>query len=146
MWNEKDGGVMKKIICIVLILVMSFSLYGCFYRAYLGKRPSDQPGTEWVSEDGSIIMRSVDNVVVGTMTFDDKVIDVHITNDSPTGTWLYLYPASVLDEGVIITSPYEKWSCSYKSKEKFVATVKETTFFEEGQTITFRRVDSVMAE
>jgi len=121
---------------------MSFSLYGCFYRAYIGKRPSDQPGTEWISEDGSIIMRFVDGVgVVGTMTFDDKVIDVYITNDSPTGTWLYLFPASVLDEEVVTEKPYEKWSCSYKSKKKFVATVKETTFFEVNQTIVFHRVD-----
>ena len=134
---------MKKIICIVLILVISVSLYGCFYRSYLGKRPSDQPGTEWISVDGSIIMRSVDNVgVVGTMTFDDKVVDVYITNDSPTGTWLYLFPASILDEEVVTEEPYEKWRCSYKSKKEFIATVKETTFFEVNQTIIFHRIDT----
>ena len=58
-----------------------------------------------------------------------------------------IFDIGVLEDNVIDESDkYEICSVSYKSKNEFVITIQRTTFFEEGQTITFHRIDSVPEE
>ena len=55
----------------------------------------------------------------------------------------YIYPLSVLEDEPIDTHErYEFWLSSYISEEILIATVKECTYFEEGQKIVFHRVDN----
>lgn len=51
---------MKKLkkftLCFLVSFTIIFTVYSVFfYKSYYGKRPSDQPYSQWVSEDGQII-------------------------------------------------------------------------------------------
>ena len=53
-----------------------------------------------------------------------------------------IYPLSVLEEDAIpYEAKYEHWLCSFPTQKEFTATVKETTYFKEGEKIKFYRVD-----
>ena len=124
----------------MLIMIV---LNACTYpRAYKWKL-SRQLNTKWVSEDDTIVF-SVDNnhLVTGLMSMGDDSIEIGILCEPEAGAGLHIYPINVLEEEVISTKDqYEYWLCSYKSEKEFIATVKKTTFFEEGEQITFYRVD-----
>ena len=123
----------------ILIIILLFCS-ACQNPIVAARRPTSQANTKWKSEDGSIVF-SVDNnnLATGEMIIDNETIEFCLSTDF--GIDMYLFPIDVLNEdGPIDTSDrYELWICSYKSKEKFVAKVEETTFFNIGDKITFYR-------
>ena len=72
-----------KIVCalkaLVIVYLISTLFSGCFYRYYFDKRPCDQPGSSWASEDGTITF-SVDEsgAGYGSMVISGESIPIHI--------------------------------------------------------------------
>lgn len=117
-------------------------LNGCMTPTSAQWRLYNQPNTSWVSDDGSVIF-SVDNDgnAMGIIRVNGESVEVIVVEGVERDTGMYLFysdhqgrPANQFD------NKCEYWQCSYKSPDMFVATVKETTFFEEGQKITFNKV------
>ena len=102
-------------------------------------RPYAQKNTKWVSEDASIVLTVGDEDVTGKMVVDNNEIEFYLATDRSGN--IHIYPIHVTETKIIYAEEeYEYWLCSYKSKSKFVATVKETTFLKEGEKITFNKV------
>ena len=99
------------------------------------KKPCAQLGTTWMSEDGMIVFSvSESGPITGTLMRENQIISLYIAFETGAGTAMYIYP-----ESGVAKNHYEYWACSFKSEETFTATVKETTFFEVGQKIVFKR-------
>lgn len=106
------------------------------------RRPFEQHNTVWRSTDGTVEFTvPADRYCgLGTITKDGDTVEIYVTSD--TGSGMYVYNKSVLDDDVIaLNSELEKWHCSYKSKKRFIAEVEKTTYFEVGQKIEFTRSD-----
>ena len=129
---------------IITIFIMSILLVCCSCRnpTFIKRKPCNQPNTNWESENGLIKFSVNSNGnAVGKFEGNDEIVEFYLVND--TGSGIHVFPINVLEKDIIDTNDQlEYWLCSYKSKRKFIATVKETTYFEVGQKITFYRVDS----
>ena len=138
--------MMKKIITLILSFIFAaLVLAACESPFIYYKKPINQIGSKWLSSDKNVelvIRDDYDQDSFCTVTLDNgEKMRFYLTFD--TGCGMELSDESVITTGVIHEYDiYEDWECSFKSKKKFVATVKETTFFETGQEITFYRVDS----
>lgn len=121
-------------ITFVLVLVInSFVRHWQFENWYLGK----QPFTTWISEDGTI---EINVETYGDLTVTIKLEDETIQfNDA---TFVGYNHTIVMGEGdeqnkILV----EWWSCKFKTKNKFVATIDKSTYFQEGQKIVFNKVE-----
>lgn len=113
--------------------------------------PAHQANTTWSSTDGSITFHMDNNCeTTGTITVNEETHDVVIYFDA--GTSMHVYSADILED---TQEPYEheneyylreKWSCVFTSKSTFYIKVKETTYFEIGDTITFKKVNNTEDE
>lgn len=133
--------IVKILLCFILCGVV-FTFCSCENVLIYTRRPFEQHNTVWRSTDGAVEFTVPDNKYAGfgTITKDGNTVEVYIVAD--TGSGMYVYYKSVLDGDVIYTKDrIEKWYCSYKSKERFIAEVEETTYFEVGQKIEFTRSD-----
>ena len=143
MWVLLEVNDMKKTLSIIILFTLAAMLCACLpiTPLYLQRRPGGQLNTKWVSEDGTIVFEVNDKYqITGTMNVNGETIEFYMADDPRTG--LHIYPLAVMEEEFIDdTTRYEYWKCSYISKKKCVATVKETTFFKIGDRITFHRVD-----
>ena len=101
------------------------------------RNPTAQYNTKWISDDKSITF-SVDNNgnATGTMILDNQVLKFCLYSDV---SGIYIYTLD--QDGNKSENMCESWLGSYKSKKKFVATVKETTYFQVGQKMTFYQID-----
>ena len=135
---------MKKILSLISVVLLTlFFCTACMTPAKTEWKLCQQPNTKWLSEDG-IITFCVDDSgkTTGTMQINGEEIEIYATEGPLNSTTLHIFPIAVLqDEMISEEDKYEYWTCSYKSEERFIATVKTTTYFEEGQKITFHRVD-----
>ena len=139
----------NKILFILYALVIIFFLVLCLIfsrqRWYHGKRPVDQPGSVWVSEDSNI------TIIVGS---DDVFRDSYaiVKNGDETITFLCAFSGittelelcstDAREDGLTSTDEiYERWYGEVIFSDRFTATVEKTTYFEEGQKIKFYRVD-----
>ena len=116
-------------------------LLGSIYKTYIGREPTWQPYTTWVSEDGNITIK-IDSggEGSGTIVADEDTIPFYYAAAGPT---LYLYKSEAADSPAIYQEwQYECWVGSFRYYDRFTVTVEETTFFEVGDKITFYRVDS----
>ena len=113
---------------------------GIRWNAHYGKRPNDQPGSQWVSECGSISI-TVDEKGWGTgvMNVNGEAIDFIFVSGPASMLWLYA-PDAENRLGLYPEEEYEHWSGMRWRKDRFVAEVLETTFFEEGDRISFHRI------
>lgn len=127
---------------LLLIFVLSISLICCACQNPIvaKRRPCNQPNTTWTSDDERIIFTvDTNNWAKGKMIIDDKPVEFYMTNDMGSG--MHIYPITVFENNIIDeATKYEYWLCSYKSKNKFVITVKRTTYFNIGDTIEFNKV------
>ena len=125
----------------LLICLFGVVLYGMYIYRYEGKRPSDQPGTEWISEDESIVVHvDKNNQSTGSMTIDGVEIPFLFVDGQ--GEVIYIYSIDARNrDGLYPEDKYETWMGSFNRKDKFTVTVEKTTYFEVGQKITFYRVD-----
>ena len=125
-----------------LIFIIAVVLYGMYIYRYEGKRPSDQPDTEWISEDGSIKFYVDENQhATGSMNIKGTEIPF-IFSGEIGGERIWVYAIEAKDRlGLYPEEEYETWRGNFKRKDKFTVTVEKTTYFEVGQKITFYRVD-----
>ena len=138
---------MKKFFQIlVVIMILLLVLNACMTPSKYKWKVNQQPNTKWVSEDGtiSLYVKINDNSIqtTGTICTNGELIDIYMIEGPARSTEMHIYPIDVLkDESISSKDKYEYWTCSYKSDEKFIATVKETTFFNVGDEITFLKTD-----
>ena len=131
----------KILLCFILCGVV-FAFCSCENPFIYKRHPFGQPNTVWRSTDGTVEFKIPEDKYAGfgTITKDGDTVEIYVTSD--TGSGMYIYNKSVLDDDVIaLNSELEKWHCSYKSKKRFIAEVKKTTYFEVGQKIEFTRSD-----
>lgn len=133
----------KKPRVICLVLLMMLSLTACMTPTKTKWKLVRQPNTKWVSEDGTITFYVDENcVATGTMLIDGEEIEILLREGPLRSVELGVYPIDYFErEDRSPEDKYEHWLCAYKSAKRFIATVKTTTYFEEGQKITFHRVD-----
>jgi len=138
----------KRTLCLILVSIVILLLSrGCrippiFDPTIVDKKPTGQPNTKWVSADESIVLYvDEDHTVTGTMKIGRENIGINVYFEKEAGTGMMIFPKKMLEEDDVITEELEYWSCWYKSKKEFVATVKTTTFLKVDQTIVFYRVD-----
>ena len=125
----------------LLICLFGVVLYGMYIYRYEGKRPSDQPGTEWISEDESIVIHvDKNNQSTGSMIIGGTEIPFLFVDSQGEVIYIYSIDARSRD-GLYPEDRYEIWMGSFNRKDKFTVTVEETTYFKVGQKITFYRVD-----
>ena len=126
----------------LLICLFGVVLYGMYIYRYEGKRPSEQPGTDWISEDGSIKFYVDENLyATGSMNIKDTEIPF-IFSGEIRGERIHIYAIEAKGrEGWYPEERYETWRGNFKRKDKFTVTVEKTTYFEVGEKITFYRVD-----
>ena len=128
----------KKIIsCTICIVIFAFALLNFRWVSSKNKRPCDQPNSIWVSGDNNIIIR-IDSHQhgKGIIKIDNKEIEFIFTNGPGYNIDLY----SISSEnclGLNEEEHYENWTGNFVNRNKFIATVKETTFFTVGDKITF---------
>ncbi len=133
------------IVCVVticVVVVMTLTIGKIHHTVTVNRAPQYQLNTTWQSEDGSIVFYVKNYKAVGTMIVNGQELNIYIQFNVKGGDGAEIYPARVLNEEIIKKeSMWEKCSCSYKSKNKFVITIEEGTYLEEGKRITFYRVD-----
>ncbi len=131
----------KTLFCILLVAVMLF-LAACQNPLVYMRKPCNQPNTVWQSEDGCITFTVSDRAVggaTGIIALDGENVEFYLT--CTMGSEIFLYRLDKISDGLHVEDQYEYWVCDYKSKSKFVATVRETTFFQPGEQIVFYRVE-----
>ena len=133
--------IAKGYLITVVVLFIALTLYGMYIYRYEGKRPIDQLGRSWISEDGSIILNTDENQeTTGSMTIDGVEIPFLFVDGQ--GEVIYIDSIEAKDRlGLYPEETYEKWIGDFIWKDKFTVTVEKTTYFEVGQKITFYRVD-----
>ena len=130
---------MKKYLTTLLFILVILLLFtACGSPITYVRTPARQPNTKWVSEDGKIVFTVPESGTYkpGKIYTDNGIIDVYLRFD--TGNEVILYSEADANGG---RYAYELWQCAYRSKKRFIATVRETTFLEIGQKIEFCRVD-----
>lgn len=130
----------KKIIsCAICIIILVFVLFNLKWESSKNKRPCEQPNSIWVSDDNNIII-NIDSQQrgKGVIKIDNKEIEFIFTNDP--GYNIDLYSISAENRlGLNEEEHYENWIGNFVNQNKFIATVKETTFFTVGDKITFNK-------
>ena len=139
-----------KIVIIVIATIVQLSVMLAFFAGVgfflvnytknpitIARHPNNQPGTTWVSQDGSVRFTiREDKVGEGTLIHDGKTVCFVLVEDMAV-TMMLCDPVIYSNDGIRGEDIYEKWICHFYSKDKFVATVIQTTYFSEGQRIIF---------
>ena len=77
-----------------LIFIIAVVLYGVCINWYKGNRPSDQPGTEWFSEDESIVIHvDKNNQSTGSMIIGGTEIPFLFLDGQ--GEVIYIYSTNL---------------------------------------------------
>lgn len=140
-WGEN---MKKKILFISsLILVIFISFIFTNYKTYLGKRPCDQPGTVWKSDDGAITF-SIDESGVGKGWIDIHGESVPIVVLIGPATGVDIYPLSSIVQNnetmeVFGNTCLEHWLGTFKKDSEFIAVVEDSTYYSIGDRIYFYR-------
>lgn len=128
------------IICLLIgtgITIIPSAVDSTVNRDMYENSPAYQWGTKWESKYARF---SSEGYFLGTLETESGSIDVQF--------FIYKYDIYVLsvEEGLnsYLLPPesgeyLEKWTCEYLKKDKFIAVVEETTYFEEGKEIIFYR-------
>lgn len=133
---------MKKFFLFVTsIVIITSMLTSCvFLKYWIGKRPCDQPNTNWATEDGTISF-SIDENGNGTgkIVIDGETIDIDI--GFGPATQIYISPLENVDGDHVYGYSIEYWTGDSYRSDRFTATVEKTTYFEVGEKLTFYRID-----
>lgn len=146
-WGEHMKKRYAAIVACYLLLI-SIILTGCPNPYHYKNHPMQQPGTTWVSKDGSI------EFVIGSEAAPYPAYGVMQTEEGPVELAFRISPQitfseihfandyKALEEG----EPEQSFACGegvVKREDKFVLTITEAEcLFESGQKIVFYRVDS----
>lgn len=112
----------------------------CFYKSWLGKRPCDQPNTNWATKDKTISF-SIDKNGSGNgkIVIDGETVDIYIAIGP--ATQIDIYPIENVSGDNTYGNYIEHWIGNFNRSNKFTATVKKTTYFEVDEKLTFYRID-----
>lgn len=122
----------------VLVIIISFVLwFNLFIDKQIGNRPIDQPFSKWISDDKSIVFTVNEyGEGIGSLILEDKIISIfYITGE---GRNIDIYTVKNKEYGTLI----EEWRGDFRKPDEFTAKVIETTYFEPGMKIHFKRVDT----
>lgn len=136
---------MKNVISFILVIIF------LILNIFLGRggyaddcKPSRQQDTYWVSEDGtmSFYVHNYSNVIGKIQTEDEElVVEFFWDYGSTMQLWSIDFSKEIdgpyeHEDGYYL---YETWRFTPLGKDKFIATVKETTYFEEGERFVFNK-------
>ncbi len=133
---------MKKFFLFVTsIVIITSMLTSClFYKSWFGKRPWDQPNTNWATEDNTITF-SIDENGFGTgkIVIDGETVDIHIAKGDAIE--IVIDPLENVIGDYVYGDSIEYWAGDFYRSDRFTATVEKTTYFEVGEKLTFYRID-----
>lgn len=142
---------MKKGLLILSCFILVFNLSSCKNMYNMERMPPYQYNTFWESENDNIsfyvhsFARSI-----GKMNVGDETVEVMFWWEMDGSLTIYsLDFLNDTDEPRNHEKEYyilEKWFCFFIDKDTFIAIVKETTHFEKGETILFKKADVDDAE
>lgn len=119
----------------ILCLCVSRSMYYYYYMHHPGK----QPNSTWVSEDGNVVISIAENPGwrIYIQTGD---ANIECLFKMGPGQLADVYDIDAQERvGLYEEEHFERWTCAMKDDDTFVVTVKKTTFFTEGEKITFHK-------
>lgn len=134
------GDTMKKLFAaILLFLFCMVTMAGCPAPHIEAYHPCAHPNSTWVAEKEGISFTIGEDVdpVRGVMIVDGDEIDVEFDMGILCST-IGVFASSDTEE---IPEYIEIWGTRSVKKDVFTIYVKESTYFQKGQEITFRRVD-----
>ena len=141
---------MKKKYLIVLIILCCTIFTTACGPIHLFKWPYEQPDTIWVSEDASIVFEvssypddpylTKQSRAKGSIEVNGESIPVWVTAGR-SGPWVVVCPRHDGVEYEEETEELEMWIGRMHGSKQFTVKVRFTTFFEEGEKITFYRED-----
>lgn len=128
---------MKKTKLFIILIVCTMLFCGCDSKSYqtmLDASPERQAGTYWVNKEKSFVFYT-DNAYKqhGFICVDSDVTEVEIYMVARGG---FINVHCNGDESRII----EKWNFAVVTDDEFNVTVKETTFFNIGDQLSFHKV------
>lgn len=127
---------MKKIFLIISIIALL-----CCTACFAPNIPN-QSFTKWQSENEEIVFYISEDSIIGTINLSEETIDVLISFDASNN--MSFYPAELYYSDVLYDE-IECWKCNFK-KNKFIAVVELTTYFEVGQEFVFELVEENVNE
>ena len=129
----------KRLLTIIAICLLVIPLVSCRSFWNEAMEPSGQENTKWVSEDGNIsfFVEKRHEDAFGEMVIDGETIEFAMMNDMGSGMYFRTLDAAAgpvfsMEEGL-----YVYFTCVYLSKDKFIATVKKSTYLPIGEKIVF---------
>lgn len=135
---------LKRILIVIVVLVFTIPfLYLCivtsFNYYYHMHNPGTQPNSTWISEDGNVVIHMGESNE-GTIYIKQEESTFEALFSLGLYRVAHVYDLDVKEkEGVSEEDLYEEWSCVMKGDNIFIVTVKKTTFFAEGEQITFHK-------
>jgi len=138
-----------KIITVISLLLLTIVLTSCNPSDPF--EPFNQPGTKWISEDGSIffyVQTDKRDITPNASILDKNGNIIELFSCASGGFTIEFYsPEGVTYDDELdclklhLAKRCEWWHLSQIEPNSFVAKVLETTFFEVGQKIKFHKVD-----
>ncbi len=125
------------IIFTFILTVIILLVFTSRYEHYFYTRPTAQRSTVWISENGEISLR-VNEKGNGTLCFKQNgtITEYDYVDDKNYRAQIYHLTDMRTSE-----NHYETWKYTKVENDKFSIVVEETTFFKEGQKITFYKTD-----
>jgi len=140
----------KKKFLIALVLLCCTILTTACGPIHLFKWPYEQPDTKWISEDGTISFEvssypddpylTKQSTAKGSIEVHGESIPVWVCAGRAT-PWVVVSPRHDGVEYENETEELELWIGRMHGSKRFTVEVRYTTFFEEGEKITFYRND-----
>ena len=128
------------IYAIVMIVESALVLFVIIVRAKGDISAKNAIGSTWVSEEGSlefVVQENLDGI--GTIQVGDETVEVKLDLDNHTG-FIYIYLLDDPQEGQ--EKEYlECWEVEDRKKTAVTLEVRETTYYEVGQTIVINRIE-----
>lgn len=137
---------MKKLSIAVLILLSAVMLMSCESVLIAYKKPSHQPNTVWEADEHDISFTVTDEGTMGEMIINGERIDIFISDTHGAELEIYSLYDRIKSGCYKPEFRYGVWECTYITKKVFVAKVKEGTYLDVGEKITFRRTEVLSSE
>ena len=134
---------MKKVRVLCVGLLLLGMLSGCTSFLLRNRHPSDQPGTTWRTEDGTVVfsVKEYDPSGYGYIQTEEGKVDIVISMGMTTSMILISYADEHANTGENQPIPtFARWTTESVRKNTFVVRVNETVYFEPGQLLTFHKV------
>ena len=133
---------MKKLRVLCIGILLLGMLFGCTSFYLRNRHPSDQPGTTWRTEDGSVVFSVKENGPsgYGYIQTEEGKVDIVISMGMTTSMILISYAEDYANLEELQPLPtFARWDTESVREDRFVVKVIETVYFEPGQLLTFHK-------